>query len=186
MPLIFIVIWVVWFLSEVYLNIFMRSAKGQKENHDQNSMSWIWLIILGSVGLAVLSVNWIQLPVMHSPLINNAGLVIILSGMVLRFIAIRSLGKFFTVNLTLHSNHHLITTGPFRYLRHPSYTGLLLSFFGLGLSLNNWISLFSLVIPIFVIILKRVDLEEKMLISQFGQEYLDYRKKTWKLIPGIL
>lgn len=186
MFVIFIVTWVVWFLSEIYLNIFMRSAKGQTENHDQNSMSWIWLIILGAVGLAVLAVNFIPLQIMQGPWINYAGLVIILSGMVLRLISIRTLGKFFTVNLTLHNDHLLITTGPFRFLRHPSYSGLLLSFVGLGLSLNNWISLFSLVIPILVIILKRVDLEEKMLISQFGQEYLNYRKKTWKLIPGIL
>ena len=155
MMTIFIVTWIVWFLSEVYLNIFMRSAKGQTENHDQNSMSWIWLIILGSVGIAVLAVNFIPFQIMNGPWINFAGLAIIISGMVLRFIAIRTLGKFFTVNLTLHNDHHLITTGPFRYLRHPSYTGLILSFFGLGLSLNNWISLFSLVIPILLIILKR-------------------------------
>ena len=103
--------------------------------------------------------------------------------MVVRFIAIRTLGRFFTVNLALHNNHNLIKTGLYKYIRHPAYTGSLLSFTGLGLSLNNWSSLVIIFIPVLVSFIYRINIEEKMLLQLFGEDYNLYKKYTKKLIP---
>ena len=105
--------------------------------------------------------------------------------MIIRFIAIRTLGNFFTVNLAVHSDHRIIQHGLYKFIRHPSYSGLLISFIGLGLSMNNWLSLLLVVVPILLIMLHRINIEEKMLGKQFGSEYAAYRKRTWRLVPGI-
>ena len=105
--------------------------------------------------------------------------------MIIRFIAIITLGKFFTVNLDIQGNHRLINTGLYRYVRHPSYSGSLLSFLGFGLSLNNWFSLTIIIVPLLVTFINRINIEEKLLQNQFGVYYSDYKKKTKRLIPWL-
>jgi protein-S-isoprenylcysteine O-methyltransferase Ste14 len=105
--------------------------------------------------------------------------------MIIRFIAIYSLGRFFTVDLTIKDNHKIKKDGLYRLLRHPSYSGSLLSFLGYGLSLNDWISLIVIFIPVTIAFLYRIRIEEKLLTDQFGNDYIDYMKKTNCLIPFI-
>jgi protein-S-isoprenylcysteine O-methyltransferase Ste14 len=105
--------------------------------------------------------------------------------MMIRFAAIRTLGKFFTVDLAIKNDHRLIKNGLYKYIRHPSYTGSLLSFLGLGFSLNNWISLIVIFIPVLISFIYRIHIEEKLLIAQIGLAYTDYMKQTKRLIPLI-
>lgn len=70
-------------------------------------------------------------------------------------------------------------------MRHPSYAFSLLTFVGLAIVLNNYISAIVLLIPVFVMFLRRINIEEEVLIEQFGQDYIDYMKKTKRLIPFI-
>jgi protein-S-isoprenylcysteine O-methyltransferase Ste14 len=70
-------------------------------------------------------------------------------------------------------------------MRHPSYTGGLTSFFGLGLAFANWLSLAILMIIIVIVYLYRMHVEEKVLIASLGDEYLEYSRQTKRLIPGI-
>jgi len=118
-------------------------------------------------------------------MITYLGLALIVIGVIIRLIIIKSLGSFFTANVTIKQNHKLKTDGFYRFLRHPSYTALLLSFIGFGISLNNWISLMIIVITILIVFINRIRIEEKVLIEYFGQEYLDYKKTTKALIPFI-
>jgi protein-S-isoprenylcysteine O-methyltransferase Ste14 len=122
---------------------------------------------------------------MKSPAISYVGLLLIVSGMAIRFIAIRTLGKFFTVDLGIAHNHRLVNKGIYKYIRHPSYTGSLLSFLGLGLSFNNWISLFVIFIPVLISFVYRMNIEEELLLSQIGPDYEAYRKETKRLIPLV-
>jgi protein-S-isoprenylcysteine O-methyltransferase Ste14 len=121
----------------------------------------------------------------QSFLIACLGLFLIIAGVVIRFAAIQTLGNFFTVNLALHNDHLLVTKGLYKFIRHPSYTGSLLSFIGLGLSFNNWLSLIIIFIPILISFIYRINVEEKLLLQQFGQEYINYKKNTKRLIPLI-
>ena len=106
-------------------------------------------------------------------------------GIVIRIIAIVSLGQFFTVDVTIRVDHRLKKDGIYKYLRHPSYSGSLLSFIGLGLTMNNWISLLLISFSIIIAFIFRINVEEKVLIEQFGSEYIEYKKVTRGLIPFI-
>ena len=70
-------------------------------------------------------------------------------------------------------------------MRHPSYTGGLTTFIGLGLALANWLSLLGLMVMIVTVYIYRMNVEEKVLIVALGDEYLEYSRQTKRLIPGI-
>jgi protein-S-isoprenylcysteine O-methyltransferase Ste14 len=95
------------------------------------------------------------------------------------------LGRFFTVNVTIRDDHKLIQSGFYKYLRHPSYTGSLLSFLGFGLSLDNWLSLAIIFLPTLFAFIYRMKVEENVLSEQFGEQYQDYILKTKRIIPFI-
>lgn len=95
------------------------------------------------------------------------------------------LGKFWSSDLELHEDHHLVKTGLYQWIRHPMYTALLLFYAGTSLTSANWIVL----VPNFasiLIMLTRIRKEEEMLIKKFGQEYLDYREQTGTLLPKLI
>jgi protein-S-isoprenylcysteine O-methyltransferase Ste14 len=135
--------------------------------------------------LGVLAMIYLRAPIDKANVIGYIGLILIISGMIIRFIAIRTLGKFFTVDLGTDKDHFLIKKGIYKYIRHPSYTGSLLSFLGMGLSLNNWISLFVIFVPVLIAFIYRIHIEEKLLVAQTGSEYEDYKKQTNRLFPWI-
>lgn len=113
------------------------------------------------------------------------GAVLIWCGMALRLWAVFTLGKFFRVTLTIQASHHVVTNGPYKYVRHPSYTGLLLVLIGLGVGLNDWLSLASIVILCGWALHQRIVVEERLLTSTLGSEYQEYTSHTKRLIPFI-
>ena len=84
------------------------------------------------------------------------------------------------------TGHELIERGMYRVIRHPSYTGLLLSFLGLGFAFRNWISLAVVMTVTFLALSYRVRVEEAALIEHFGDRYREYMKRTKRFIPGLL
>ena len=152
---------------------------------DKNSLNLIWIAIIASMTLGIVCASYWAAPIINSNVLLYLGSILIICGMIIRFVAIRTLGTFFTVNLALHDNHRLINAGLYKYIRHPSYSGSLLSFLGFGLSLNNWLSLIIIFVPIMITFINRINIEEKLLQQQFGSEYEEYKKKTKRLIPWI-
>ena len=183
--ILFTVIWVLWFLSEVGLNIMLRSKMPDAKQADKKSLSIIWAAIFLSITAAVLFAIFINVPIFDSNLLKYAGLVLVISGVVVRLAAIRTLGRFFTVNLAIDNEHRLVETGLYKYIRHPSYTGSLLSFLGLSLYFNNWICLFVIMVPVCSAFIYRINTEEKLLLRQPGLKYDDYMKRTKRMIPFI-
>jgi protein-S-isoprenylcysteine O-methyltransferase len=104
---------------------------------------------------------------------------------VVRWYAILSLGRFFTVNVAIAADHQLVDAGLYRWVRHPSYSGALLAFLGLGLCLDNWASLAALMLPVSVVFWWRMRIEEAALLEAFGERYRDYLRRTRRLIPFI-
>ena len=175
----------VWFISEfLYKNILKSNEKDQKDK-DQSTLNILWIAIPLSVALSV-TVSYItKLPITNEVWIYYLGVAFILIGILLRYIIIRSLGKYFTVDVTIRQNHKIKKEGFYKYVRHPSYSFSLLTSLGLGLYLNNWLSLVLAIIPPLLAFGYRIKIEERTLIEQFGEEYLEYRRKTKKLIPFI-
>lgn len=182
---VFIAIWGIWFLSEIFLSRFVKSRSTNSENLDKNSLRIMWTTIIASIFTGVILMIYTDLPLSVSPLTEYIGLSVIVSGMILRIIAIITLGRFFTVNLAIHNDQRIIQKGFYKFIRHPSYTGSLISFVGLGLSFNNWASLVVISVPVILSFIYRINVEENLMFRQFGREYDEYRKKTKRLIPFV-
>lgn len=182
---IFIIIWSIWFLSEIMLNRLFHSGSRDKKNLDKGTIRIIWITIGIANSLGIIAAMFIRLSISNNLLIPYLGLSLIITGMIVRFISILTLGRFFTVDITIRDNHKIKKDGVYKLIRHPSYTGSLLSFIGFGISLNNWISLLIISVPVTFAMLNRIKIEESLLIDQFGAEYQNYMKKTYRLIPWI-
>ena len=182
---LFITTYCLWILSEISLSLFRRSEKSDKKNADKGSLGLIWVIIIIANTLSYNVSGWIHLPLSADLAIRYMGLALIIVGMILRLTIVASLGKFFTVNVTILEDHKLKQDGFYKYARHPSYSASLLSFIGYGVSLNNWISLVIVSAAALTAFMIRIRIEEKTLIDHFGSEYVEYKKKTKRLIPFV-
>jgi protein-S-isoprenylcysteine O-methyltransferase Ste14 len=118
-------------------------------------------------------------------LVSLVGIVLLLLGTALRWAAVFTLKRYFTVNVTILENHQIVKKGLYKHLRHPSYTGLLLRYLGLGLSYANWLSLALIFLPLLLSVLYRIRVEESALVQTFGDEYEEYSKETKRLIPRV-
>jgi protein-S-isoprenylcysteine O-methyltransferase Ste14 len=113
------------------------------------------------------------------------GIVVWLAGIVLRLYSIRVLGRFFTYDVAISKGQGVVQSGPYRWVRHPSYSGGLLALLGFGLTMTNWI---AAVVPLAVMALGyvyRIPLEERALIAGLGDPYRAYMQRTWRLVPFV-
>jgi protein-S-isoprenylcysteine O-methyltransferase len=114
-----------------------------------------------------------------------AGAVVGAAGLTLRVWSILTLGRFFNFTVVIQEGHHVVSNGPYRLLRHPSYTGMLLTRLGIGLALGTWASLAAiLLIPMPAMVI-RIMVEERALKKALGAEYEEYAARTSRLIPTI-
>jgi len=120
-----------------------------------------------------------------SNFIRPLGVALLLGGIVIRWTAIYTLGRYFTAKVVIKDDHRLVRTGLYKYLRHPAYTGALVAHLGLGLSFANWFSLTLSVVPYFVAALYRMQVEELALREALGEEYVCYSRNTKRLIPRV-
>lgn len=116
--------------------------------------------------------------------ISYFGVILLVGGFALRQYSIFILGKFFVPVVHKQKEQKIIQHGPYRYIRHPSYTGLFLELIGVSLSLSNWISTLIVLVLFLPVVIYRIKVEEEFLTKEF-KEYEDYKKKTWKLIPFV-
>jgi len=113
------------------------------------------------------------------------GVIFILLGVALRWYAIWTLGSFFTRDVAVSVDQQVVHHGPYRFIRHPAYSGTFLTMLGVGLATANWASLISLLICVFIGHFYRVSIEEKALIHTIGQPYIEYMRHTRRFIPLV-
>jgi protein-S-isoprenylcysteine O-methyltransferase Ste14 len=113
------------------------------------------------------------------------GFAILLSGAFLRVWSIVVLGSSFRTTVEVSDNQPVVQRGPYKIVRHPSYSGALLMCCGYGIAEQSWLSLaIAIGLPL-IAFLYRISVEETALVSVIGPEYQEYQKHTKKLIPGI-
>ncbi|MDP9958758.1 methyltransferase family protein [Chryseobacterium lathyri] len=185
LQVLFTISMVAWFLTEILYKNILKSGKEDKKDKDKSTLNILWMAIPFSIAASVTVSYMTEFPITEGVWVLYAGEAFILLGIIFRFIIIRSLGRYFTVDVTIKQDHKIKKEGFYKYLRHPSYAFSLLTSLGLGLYLNNWASLVLAFLPPFIAFTYRIKVEEQALIEQFGEEYIEYRKKTKKLIPFI-
>jgi protein-S-isoprenylcysteine O-methyltransferase len=172
-------------LSELYLALTRRS-RTLAISRDRRSLMLLWTIIIVSLWLGIQMV-WLfpNATVRYLREFYLAGFLLFLGGLILRWYSIGYLGRYFTVDVSISAEHKLIDSGPYRYIRHPTYTGALLAFLGLGFCFGNWLSILFMTVPIIAAFLWRIRIEEHALNDALGEEYRAYTQRTKRLIPFV-
>jgi protein-S-isoprenylcysteine O-methyltransferase len=174
-----------YLLSEIGLSVFKRSKHTHGE--DRGSAELLWITISASIGLAMVvraKTPWANLPALEA--LRPAWLALFIAALGLRWWAIVHLGRFFTVNVAIAKDQVVIDDGPYRYVRHPSYTGALLAFLAYALYVGHWIWLVMMMVPISMAFARRIAIEEAALSAGLGEPYRAYMRRTKRLVPFVL
>jgi protein-S-isoprenylcysteine O-methyltransferase len=172
-------------LSEAALG-FVKRSRDDSVDADDSTLRVLWIVILVSVTSAIVVASKVSAAhIGTGPALLWPGCALFAFGIVFRWYSIIYLGRFFTVNVAIHSGHEVIDTGPYRRIRHPSYTGSLLAFLGLGITLENWLSILLIVVPVFWAFARRMTTEENALADALGAPYTNYMQRTKRLVPYI-
>lgn len=113
------------------------------------------------------------------------GIFLVLLGVLVRQWAIAVLGRFFSLTVRVAEDHRVVDRGPYRLVRHPSYTGALIALVGLSLAVQSWGALLVTLVVFGAAFGYRIRVEERALISQLGDDYVSYMKRTKRLIPFL-
>jgi protein-S-isoprenylcysteine O-methyltransferase Ste14 len=181
-----IIVSVIWLVSE-FITIFIRNRP--RDAQAQERVSGIILIASIYIGISLglnVSFSATQFAIPGDRMVLfGIGIFLILAGMAFRWYSIWILGKFFTSVITVQEGQKVIDKGPYRLIRHPSYSGAMLSFLGFGLALTNWLGLGLVVLGAVIGYSYRVRVEEQALVEGLGQPYLDYMLRTKRFIPFV-
>jgi len=174
----------VYLISELVLTATRRSRSRTGTKQNRSTLRVVWLVITVSVVAGIyVAKHWPAATLPHQRSFVFAGVVLFVVGLLLRWWTIITLGRFFTVDVTIEKDHELVERGPFRMVRHPSYAGVLLAFVGLALCLGNWAALLVILLPIGVAFIHRMNVEENALSGALGSQYTDYMRRTKRLVP---
>jgi protein-S-isoprenylcysteine O-methyltransferase Ste14 len=158
----------------------------EPKNHDRDRLARRLAL---ANGLAMLGLCWVSIITSASTAISSPlpwlGLACLLGGTLLRHAAIRALGDDFITEVSVSSSHRLVRRGIFRYLRHPSETGLLLAMFGVAVLLSSGIGLLYWLLILLPLALCRLRLEEAALRAVYGQAYAEYAARVGRLLPRL-
>jgi protein-S-isoprenylcysteine O-methyltransferase Ste14 len=175
-----------WFVLEIISSIVKRS-KDRSNVHDKSS----YIVIMVSLGIA-LGLAFALSTVLPQASIRTAraslfyvGIILMLAGIAFRFYSMSLLGRSFTYGVTVRPDQPIVEAGPYRYIRHPSYTGALITLAGVGLALGNWASLLALLACMGAAYGYRMSVEEASLVSVLGKPYVEYMRRTRRLVPFV-
>jgi protein-S-isoprenylcysteine O-methyltransferase Ste14 len=176
------------FAPEWIGTFFQRVEKGARVR-DRGSHVWIVMAVgMGVVaGIILVNANSPGTTLQRGQRLQFwIGIAVMLSGLAFRWYAIKSLGRFFTRTVATRAGQYVVDSGPYRLIRHPSYTGGLLMFLGAGIAMTNWAALLAIMAGAALGYGYRVHVEERALCADLGQPYRDYMLRTKRFIPHVL
>ena len=192
--------WQICFLAVSYLLFFIptvwratsfKNSANQEKKKQVKSLSVRVASLIGIVGL--IAVHWLAIyehfqlvkdNTLNNILFSIMGIILILSGVMLNLVAVKTLGDFLD-RLTVKEKNQLFTSGIYGQVRHPIYTSYLLLFIGFCTFLQSWLSLVALTLLCTRWFSNNISLEEEMLLEEFGEDYQTYSQQTKKLIPLV-
>ncbi len=180
---IYLLLWALWWAVT-----FLGRRRGARSDYDRTQRAIVTISGFLSVPTLILAPPWeyahLAGPLPRDGLLAWAGLIFFAAGIALQTAAMWALRGYYTVRLGIQPSHRLVTSGPYRLVRHPGYLSYLLSLTGVGLAMSSLIGL-GLAILVVPFIVWRIGYEEEMLLREFGEEYRAYQRRTRRLIPGL-
>ncbi len=184
---IFWATFLLWIILEL---IASRTKRSGDRSQARDRGSYGLIVVLLFVGLALdftLSARLPQAAILwRRSWVFFSGIGLMLAGVAFRWWAIATLGKFFTFDVAIQSSQKVVDSGPYRYIRHPSYTGALITQAGIGLTLGNWAGLLALMVCMAIAYWYRISVEERALLAALGEPYKQYMQRTRRIIPFLL
>jgi protein-S-isoprenylcysteine O-methyltransferase Ste14 len=170
---------------EVFMNLRQRSKIKVTNSSDKSSLWWLYGLI--TVGYALsFSIGSTKIGRIYNwNTFFAIGMSLVVIGLMIRIHSILTLKQFFTYSVIKVQNQKIIETGLYKFLRHPGYLGQLIIFLGISTSISNWLSIIVMMIPVTLGYLYRINIEERFMFEQLGEDYLNYQKRTKRLIPMI-
>ncbi len=181
--LLLIILWITflayWLISGRKIKVHIRKDDIYIRLYVAIVVILLWSIPLVRQFLTQSGVSSISL----SPIVNIIGIILCIAGFMLAIWARVHLGRNWGMPMSVKKDAELVTTGPYAYIRHPIYAGILLAMLGSALASIMWWLVAFVIFSIYLVYSSRV--EEKMMIQQFPDKYPEYKNKTKMLIPFI-
>jgi len=181
--------YVIWAVTEVILGMRqITQLRAGAQLHDKGSRA----VVSGTVGLGILLCLLLPRVVPATSITSGSvfvfwlGVALVYAGLAFRLYAITVLGRYFTPSVAVVADQQVVEDGPYKLIRHPAYTGLLIMFLGFGLGSTNWLSLLALMGCALLGLSYRIHVEELVLQEHLGQRYQEYMRRTKRLIPFVL
>ena len=186
MRYLFYIVVLFWIISEIIIGILLKSKEENSlSNYDKGTLKKIWITIIISIVASIYVSSSSFGEITFWKYLSLLGLIIIIFGLVIRWNAIITLREYFTVDVNVTKNQKVVNRGIYKIIRHPSYLGALVSFLGLSIVFSNIFAIIIINVPIILVFLHRIKIEEGVLIQNLGQEYVDYSKSTKRLLPKL-
>jgi protein-S-isoprenylcysteine O-methyltransferase Ste14 len=186
--LIFWVIYVWAFAPEFVMVARSSNAAAESNSKDSGSLRVIvlgmWLGLLLSFPIAF--VKMLRFPPAWNLAAFYTGTGLLIAGSLLRRHCWRTLGEYFTGDVKARTDQPIIDRGAYRWVRHPSYTGGILMFAGIGIALANWASVAILIVVSVAVYSYRIAVEEKALIQTIGEPYATYMRTRKRFVPFVI
>lgn len=175
-----------WYLFAGYWAITWLRVKRTKAR--EKSVDRLITLVVVVIAYNLLFAQWLRIGPLRlrflpeDPRIAWAGIAVTCLGVAVALWARHSLGEYWSARVTLKEGHQLISTGPYGFVRHPIYTGMLLGSVGTALVVGEWRGVLA-VVMLLAAHSRKAMREESMLTAEFGEEYTAYRQKTGFLFP---
>jgi protein-S-isoprenylcysteine O-methyltransferase Ste14 len=175
---------ILFLFTEIFLRKKGQARSLKADRSDNGTTRMIFLAYILSI-VFLLVLTFLDIGFFENAIVGWIGLLLMAAGLILRFFSMRELGKYYSRTLRTTDDQKLITTGPYRRIRHPGYLSSICIWVGAGLAFQNVV-----MIPVFFLLfasiyIYRITSEEKMLIAVFGQDYIKYQSESWRLLPYI-
>jgi protein-S-isoprenylcysteine O-methyltransferase len=176
---------VVWVLSEWSVRLRSRLNRAGARLDRNSMLVVVACTFAGVVGAITIARRMDAAALPDARWLLFAGLVLMGAGIAFRQWAVAVLGRFFTVDVRVQPGQTVVERGPYRWLRHPSYTGLIATFVGIGLALDNWAALAVVAVVPTAGLVFRIHFEERALLDSLGEPYRRFAAGRPRLFPGI-
>lgn len=175
-----------WFAAEIVIAFASRSKQSSAIVRDRGSQVILWVVNV----VSLTACEWLRNILPRNIFggvhwVRSVGIILLAAGLLIRCVAILTLGKSFSANVAIRESQKIKTTGLYRFVRHPSYLGLVVIFLAIGVHSSNWICLAIAFLPTTAALFYRIHIEEIALREAFGDEYLAYSVSTKRLFPGV-